>query len=200
MQYPLPLQEWGRCQPWFPNRHPHLSEVQHFFIDSNTLFLWINKLLTVGGFLLISSNVKIPMPTQCVWNSAHLGWWLGFIIHVLDIFHIFPALLTMTGELSTKITNGKNHGFPLHMIFGYLGWVAPLGSLGSLGGGYILTLAASPRLDRDHVAFGRLCKGGPPRSGGYYPLAMTNIAMGNGPCIEVYPLKMDENGDFPWLC
>ena len=27
-------------------------------------------------------------------------------------------------------------------------------------GGYILTLAASPRLDRDHAAFGRLCKGG----------------------------------------
>eukprot|EP00434_Breviolum_minutum_P000548 symbB.v1.2.000475.t1/scaffold11.1/size528188/24 len=25
--------------------------------------------------------------------------------------------------------------------------------------GYILTLAASPRLDRDHAAFGRLCKG-----------------------------------------
>jgi len=31
----------------------------------------------------------------------------------------------------------------------------------------------------------------------FYPLVMTNIAMGNGPFIDGLPI---ENGDFPWLC
>ena len=30
----------------------------------------------------------------------------------------------------------------------------------------------------------------------FYPLAMTNIAMGNGPFIDGLPIK---NDDFPWL-
>ena len=44
---------------------------------------------------------------------------------------------------------------------------------------------------------GQAKKRGNDNTSNRYPLAMTNIAMGNGPFIEVYLFK---NGDFPWLC
>lgn len=51
--------------------------------------------------------------------------------------------------------------------------------------GYILTLAASPRLDRDHAAFGRLCKGSRVGFGGFGMAWTAWMALG---CLSFWML------------
>ena len=82
------------------------------------------------------------MVTPWVYDTS----WYIFSNYFLILFKsCSPAFLIVTSDFVNQSILWKSTGF--HMIHNH-------------GGGYILTLAASPRLDRDHAAFGRLCKGG----------------------------------------